>query len=344
VLVRHHEAAQERATAAAARLQRAEAHAAALAAGHATLPAARGAADATLALQYVHTESNSSSASASSAALVAAAARHVPVTHDAVVRTHTQLLVCGASAFDLCTPPPCVPLHKVPMVDALRNYRDARAEARSAAARDAAVVERSRELLALTAPRGEEEGGDVSHPTDNPLAVGHAPVLQPRLPSPRDRTPAASGMLVVHNSERAAAVLSRGAPTGDALRSLLDYVFSDADFASVLTLLSAVGGNAGPPPASTEAIRAVPELRLCGAVAALDAACCPVCLTDLACGDVTVKAMPCGSARVPHAFHAHCIERWLRMHNSCPTCRAALTEPQPGDATDATPAAAAELV
>jgi hypothetical protein len=336
VLVRHHEAAQDRAAAAAARLQRAEAHAAALAAGQAALPA-RGSADLALALEYVPTESSSSSSS-SRAALVAATPRHVPLTHDAVVRACGRqaaecplpssppsaslvrgigVLTCARAA---CVPSPSRAPPKAPVVDALRNYRDARAEARSAAARDAAVVARSRELLALTASRAEEgRGGD-------PLTV-HMPVLQPRSPSPLDHTPAAGGMLVVHNPE--GTVLPRGAPVGDGLRSLLDYVFSDADFASVLTLLSAVGGNAGPPPASVEAIRAVPELRLCGAGAALDAACCPVCLTDLACGDVAVKAMPCGSVRVPHAFHAHCIERWLRMHNSCPTCRAALTEPQP---------------
>jgi SWI/SNF-related matrix-associated actin-dependent regulator 1 of chromatin subfamily A len=261
VLVRHHEAAQSRAAAASARLQRAEAHAADIASVHALVRESPG-------------ESGSL----------------VGIAHD----------VLGSAA--------------------VQSYRDARAEARSAAARDAAVVARSRELLALSAGEGSARTRDVSSLEDHPLA---APPLLAASPPPRDHTPAAGGALVVRSERAASSVAAVRASTSGALRGLLDYAFSDADFASVLALLAAVGGNAGPAPASPQAIRALTELRLEGAAA--QEACCPVCLADL--GTACVKAMPCGSAHKPHAFHAHCIERWLAIRNSCPVCRCALAEP-----------------
>jgi hypothetical protein len=137
-------------------------------------------------------------------------------------------------------------------------------------------------------------------------------------PSPRDRTPAAGGTLVVRNA--AGGLASRMA--NGSLRELLDYVLSDSDLSNVLSLLATVGGNTGCPPASTAAIEAVPEVTLTDADA--QAASCAICLADLGCGPV--KAMPCGTPRVPHAFHAPCINAWLRLHNSCPTCRASLAE------------------
>ncbi len=216
----------------------------------------------------------------------------------------------------------------------MRRYRDARAEARSAAARDAAVVERGRELLALTAGAADGEEAAVG------AAEGYHPLAQPAVApspragslSPRDHTPASSGALVLRSG--------RVAPgAGDSLRSLLDYAFSDADFASVLALLAAAGGHAGPAPASAAAIDALPALHL--AVAGCDGTACPVCLCDLG-AEAPVKAMPCGTVHVPHAFHAHCIERWLRLHNSCPTCRTALAEPPAAAGADA-PATGAAL-
>ncbi len=269
VLVRHHEAAQSRAAAASARLQRAEAHAADIAS--------------------VYALAREPPSESSSLALVAAMPQRVGIAHDGL----------GSAA--------------------VQSYRDARAEARSAAARDAAVVARSRELLALSAGEGSARARAVGL-EDHPLA---APPLLAASPPPRDHTPAAGGARVVRSERAASSVAAVRASTSGALRGLLDYAFSDADFASVLALLAAVGGNAGPAPASPQAIRAVPQLWLEGAAA--QEACCPVCLADL--GTACVKAMPCGSAHKPHAFHAHCIERWLAIRNSCPVCRCALAEP-----------------
>ncbi|KAK3158078.1 hypothetical protein QOZ80_2AG0132660 [Eleusine coracana subsp. coracana] len=55
---------------------------------------------------------------------------------------------------------------------------------------------------------------------------------------------------------------------------------------------------------------------------------CTVCLEEYAAKDV-VRVLPaCG-----HAFHAACIDAWLRHHPTCPVCRASLraTKKQPAE-------------
>lgn len=197
------------------------------------------------------------------------------------------------------------------------DIRDSRAEARRAAARDAASAQRGRERL-IAHTGGSAPSDDEAHAADA-AAVAGAGAAPP------------SGAAAHHTA---------------ALRSLLDFVVSDTDFASVLALLSSVGGRVGPPPASDTAISAVPETRLVGAAA--QACACPVCLADLGAG--AVRCLPCGKAGVPHAFHSTCIEQarqprrhaiivcvasahaparqWLKLHNSCPVCRAVLAEPR----------------
>lgn len=66
-----------------------------------------------------------------------------------------------------------------------------------------------------------------------------------------------------------------------------------------------------------------PESRLTDkSVGALSLLCgrrCTVCLEEYEAKDV-VRVLPaCG-----HAFHAACIDAWLRQHPTCPVCRASL--------------------
>lgn len=42
---------------------------------------------------------------------------------------------------------------------------------------------------------------------------------------------------------------------------------------------------------------------------------CTVCKDDLVIDEEVIK-MPCN-----HLFHPDCLLTWLKMHNSCPTCR-----------------------
>ncbi|RLN07098.1 putative RING-H2 finger protein ATL69 [Panicum miliaceum] len=59
---------------------------------------------------------------------------------------------------------------------------------------------------------------------------------------------------------------------------------------------------------------------------------CPVCLEEYEAKDV-VRVLPaCG-----HAFHAPCIDAWLRQHPTCPVCRASLRAKAGGGGNRAAP-------
>ncbi|KAF8714310.1 hypothetical protein HU200_027773 [Digitaria exilis] len=91
---------------------------------------------------------------------------------------------------------------------------------------------------------------------------------------------------------------------------------------------------------SADAIAALPTFTFSvdggGAAAALD---CPVCLGQAEAGDKVRRLPKCG-----HAFHAECVDAWLRAHSTCPMCRAAVGPPAAAVATKAAAAATAEAL
>lgn len=48
---------------------------------------------------------------------------------------------------------------------------------------------------------------------------------------------------------------------------------------------------------------------------------CPICLGDFVVGD-TVRVLPC-----KHQYHQKCVDQWLMVNASCPSCRLSIVEP-----------------
>jgi len=109
--------------------------------------------------------------------------------------------------------------------------------------------------------------------------------------------------------------------TGDfsssaSLLSLVDTIRS-LNFDSVLneSFLLHQRQNSGAAPASSEQLGAIQERPVAhDEVGEL----CPVCQDNLQHEDKVIK-LPCS-----HVFHPDCGLTWLKQHNSCPLCRAAL--------------------
>ena len=47
---------------------------------------------------------------------------------------------------------------------------------------------------------------------------------------------------------------------------------------------------------------------------------CPICLSDMVVGE-EVRVLTC-----KHIFHRLCLDEWLRVNASCPTCRTSIFE------------------
>jgi len=58
-----------------------------------------------------------------------------------------------------------------------------------------------------------------------------------------------------------------------------------------------------------------------GAPAALEAQACPICLSDLVVGE-EARLLTC-----KHLFHRACVDEWLQVNASCPTCRKLIFPP-----------------
>ncbi|CAL4900257.1 unnamed protein product [Urochloa decumbens] len=55
---------------------------------------------------------------------------------------------------------------------------------------------------------------------------------------------------------------------------------------------------------------------------------CAVCIVELRDGDAARRLPRCG-----HRFHADCVGAWLRLHATCPLCRATVVAPAAGGET-----------
>lgn len=71
--------------------------------------------------------------------------------------------------------------------------------------------------------------------------------------------------------------------------------------------------KSGRPPASKASIDAMESVEVVGGESGDDQ--CVICLEEWEAGE-KAKEMPC-----KHRFHGECIEKWLRIHGSCPVCR-----------------------
>ena len=80
---------------------------------------------------------------------------------------------------------------------------------------------------------------------------------------------------------------------------------------------------------SADAIAALPTFSVARDGPALD---CPVCLGQVEAGEEARRLPKCA-----HAFHAECVDAWLRAHSTCPMCRAAAAPAPPPAPAEALP-------
>eukprot|EP01031_Cornospumella_fuschlensis_P037631 gene37631-45715_t len=60
---------------------------------------------------------------------------------------------------------------------------------------------------------------------------------------------------------------------------------------------------------------------------------CPICLNELVVGE-SARSLSCA-----HIFHQQCVDEWLRVNATCPTCRKPLVDPPQQASTPPSPAA-----
>lgn len=122
------------------------------------------------------------------------------------------------------------------------------------------------------------------------LAVGRS-TSDPQNPDQEENAPARADRLVVINPvNQSVVVIERG--TGG-IDSLIRELAKD-----------------GQPPASKASIDAMPSVKI-----AESGRECPICLEQFEV-DGDAKEMPC-----KHLFHGDCVDKWLKIHGSCPVCR-----------------------
>ncbi|KAF3918703.1 hypothetical protein AA313_de0207957 [Arthrobotrys entomopaga] len=97
-----------------------------------------------------------------------------------------------------------------------------------------------------------------------------------------------------------------------------DYVWSQQDMDRILSqLMEQHQGNA-PPPASEEAIKNLPKVKVTQEQVD-EGTECVICQDEYKSDEEVVK-LPC-----KHLYHEECVKRWLETHDACPICRTPIT-------------------
>ncbi|KAI0425111.1 hypothetical protein F5Y09DRAFT_322569 [Xylaria sp. FL1042] len=99
-----------------------------------------------------------------------------------------------------------------------------------------------------------------------------------------------------------------------------DAVYSQEALDRIITnLMEANPQSNAPPPATENAIASLPKKKLDEEMLGPDLKGeCTICIDEVKVGDEVI-VLPCR-----HWFHEECASLWLKQHNSCPVCRAAI--------------------
>ncbi|KAI1426802.1 hypothetical protein F5Y12DRAFT_712683 [Xylaria sp. FL1777] len=99
-----------------------------------------------------------------------------------------------------------------------------------------------------------------------------------------------------------------------------DAVYSQEALDRIITnLMEANPQSNAPPPATENAIASLPKRKLDEEMLGPELKGeCTICIDEVKVGDEVI-VLPC-----KHWFHEECASLWLKQHNSCPVCRAAI--------------------
>ncbi|KAI1209893.1 uncharacterized protein F4807DRAFT_424788 [Annulohypoxylon truncatum] len=112
-----------------------------------------------------------------------------------------------------------------------------------------------------------------------------------------------------------------------------DAVYSQEALDRIITnLMDSNPQSNAPAPASDESIAGLPRKKLDEAMLGPELKGeCTICIDEMKAGDEAV-VLPCR-----HWFHEQCVTLWLKQHNTCPICRAAIDGEAAGRPNDAVP-------
>ncbi|KAK6081067.1 hypothetical protein SCUP515_03209 [Seiridium cupressi] len=113
-----------------------------------------------------------------------------------------------------------------------------------------------------------------------------------------------------------------------------DAVYSQEALDRIITQLMEQNPQSNaPPPASEETIAKLPRKKLDEQMLGNETKGeCTICIDDMTLGDEAV-VLPC-----KHWFHEECVVLWLKEHNTCPICRAAIEGDAASQPSSAQPA------